>query len=96
MPSPAVLETDPAEWQAMAVGVIAMYADKREPFTAEDIRHHLDENPTHPNAWGAAFLTAKARGIITATGYATSQTTSRRHGVQRVWIGTDRRHHGVR
>lgn len=92
MPSPAALETDPGEWQAMAVGVIAMYAEKREPFTAEDVRHHLDENPHHANAWGAAFATAKARGIIAPTGYATSNTASRRGGVHRVWIGTDRRH----
>ena len=93
MPSPAVLETDPAEWQAMAVGVIAMYAERRTPFTADEIRHHLDEHPAHPNAWGAAFTTAKARGLIAPTGYTTSNTASRRGGVNRVWIGTDRRHH---
>ena len=88
----AALEISPAEWQEMALGVIAMYAERREPFTAEDVRRHLDEEPSNPNAWGAAFSTAKAKGLIIATGHATSRTRSRRHGVHRVWIGTDRRH----
>jgi gamma-glutamyl:cysteine ligase YbdK (ATP-grasp superfamily) len=88
----AVLEVSPEEWQAMAVGVIAMYADRREPFTAEDVRHHMDESPHHANAWGAAFRAAQARGIITPTGYTQSHLRSRRNGVQRVWIGVERKH----
>jgi hypothetical protein len=93
MPKPAVLEEyTPAEWLDLALGVIAMYAERYVPFTAEDIRHHLDETPAHPNAWGAAFRTAQAKGLITPTGYTTSQTRSRRNGVHRVWVGIERRH----
>jgi hypothetical protein len=92
MPKPAILETPPDEWQSMAVGVIAMYAETRKPFTAEDVRHHLDETPAHPNAWGAAFRTAQAKGLITPTGYTNSHTRSRRNGVHRVWAGIERRH----
>jgi hypothetical protein len=88
----AVLELSPEDWQAMAVGVIAMYAERHEPFTAEDIRHHLDNEPTHSNAWGAAFATARAKGLITPTGFTISHLRSRRGGVQRIWIGTERRH----
>ena len=93
MGSPAALETSPEEWHELAIGVIAMYAEKRVPFTADEIRHHLDEQPSNPNAWGAAFSTAKAKGLIVATGYATSNTRSRRHGVHRVWQGTPERTH---
>lgn len=83
----AVLDVSPEQWRELAVAVIAQYAEHGLPFTADDVRLHLEEPPHSPNAWGAAFATARARGIIRRTGYTTSERISRRHSAQAVWLG---------
>ena len=88
----AALEVTKDEWVDMALGVIAMYAERRIPFTAEDVRRHLDEGPSHPNAWGRAFTVARRRGLIVSTGHTVSRTRSRKGGVVAIWIGAERKH----
>ena len=83
---PAVLDLTREEWTAAGLAIIdGQPAGIR--FTADDIRPHLPQ-PHHPNAFGALFMTAKARGLITRAGHATSRTRTRRHGEVKIWERT--------
>lgn len=82
---PIVLEVDPVDWHDAAVDQIHLLAMTREFFTCEDLRPLICE-PAHPNHWGAAFLTASRRRLITRWDSRPSRTRSRRGGSLAVWV----------
>jgi hypothetical protein len=90
----AVLELEPAEWRELAAGVIAQYAELGIKFSNDDIRQHLPE-PHHSGAWGGAFSSAAAKGIIREAGTERSRTKSRRNSKTTLWVGVpiDQRKH---
>ena len=71
-------------WSADAVATIIGLSHAQSLVTAEDLAREMRE-PPHPNAVGAAFSAARSLGFIEASGYTTSNTPSRHHGVIRVW-----------
>lgn len=72
------------DWHEDAVSTIVGIAAAHPEFTADDLRREMRPAP-HPNHVGAAFLAAKSAGYIEASGYTTSNTTTRRHGALRTW-----------
>lgn len=59
------------------------------PFTADDLRARVDEEPHHPNAIGGLFIGASSRGLIRKLGYRQSKTKSRQAGSLALWIAAE-------
>jgi hypothetical protein len=78
----AVLED--SSWSEDAVATIVALSHAQSIVTAEDLAREM-RRPPHPNMTGAAFSAARSQGFIEASGYTTSNTPSRHHGVIRVW-----------
>jgi adenosine/AMP kinase len=78
----AVLEDN--DWSADAVATIIALSHAQQIVTAEDLRREI-RTPPHSNMFGAAFSAARSQGFIEASGYTTSNTPSRHHGVIRTW-----------
>ena len=81
---PMPLEVTPEDWHGAALDIIEHLAMTRPSFTAEDLRARLCP-PHHPNAIGAAFLTASRRRLIVRYDSRPSRTRSRRGGSLAVW-----------
>lgn len=77
---------DDLDWGADALAWIEAYAWSGLTFTADDLRKSIREAPT-PNQVGAAFRAARQLGLIRAVGFTESNTPSRKHSVNRVWVG---------
>lgn len=73
------------QWKPQADAALAKLIKAGHPFTADDLAALVDQEPHHPNAWGALFLNASQRGEIRKTGYTQSKTKSRHAGSQSVW-----------
>jgi hypothetical protein len=71
-------------WSEDAVATIIALSHSQEVVTAQDLTREM-RRPPHPNHVGAAFSAARSQGFIEASGYTTSNTPSRHHGVIRVW-----------
>lgn len=74
-----------ADWMEQAVQTIRRIARRRLPFTSEDLRREMEQEPENPNRYGAAFTSAQARKYIEKIGYRASGDKSRRGGVVAVW-----------
>ena len=86
----AALEADTqAAWHEDAVATIIGLARVHPTFTAEDLAREM-RPAQHPNLPGSAFSAARTAGHITAEGYRTSNTPSRKNGVIRVWRRNDK------
>lgn len=85
MSDPMALD-DREEWTADAQDAIATLAATGNSFTADDLRWAMRPAP-HPSMVGAAFQTARRRGLITESGTACSTTASRKHSLIRQWVG---------
>lgn len=77
----------PGEWRSAADRAIVELANKRDPFTAEDVRAVVGDPPNHPNAMGARFLDAARAGIIRQVGRQLPARPSRHASSVGVWIG---------
>lgn len=75
---------DRIDWNEDALATIVALSHSQCSVTAEDLSREM-RKPPHPNMLGAAFSAARSLGYIEATGYTTSSTPSRHHGVIRVW-----------
>lgn len=84
MTAAAVLEDTHESWLEDAVATIIGLAHVLPEFTADDMAREM-RKPPHPNLAGIAFTAAKRAGHIEPTGYQTSNTPSRKHGVLRTW-----------
>jgi hypothetical protein len=78
----AVLEDN--DWPADAVATIIALSHAQSIVTADDLAREM-RRPPHCNMVGAAFSAARSQGLIEASGYTTSNTPSRHHGVIRTW-----------
>jgi hypothetical protein len=83
----SVTEHTPGEWRSAADQAIVALANKREPFTADDVRELVGDPPNHPNAMGARFLDAVRAGIIRQVGRSLPVRASRHASSVGLWIG---------
>ena len=68
-----------AAWKEGALYVVKnLPADWRG--TGEDIRALVDEEPSHPNAWGGLVSKAVSEGFIKPTGEYTAMVSKKSHG----------------
>ena len=75
---------DRIDWNEDALATIVALSNAQSIVTAEDLNREM-RKPPHPNMYGAAFSAARTLGYIEASGYTTSNTPSRHHGVIRTW-----------
>jgi hypothetical protein len=85
----ASAEADP-EFAHAATQALAVVRNRREPFTAAEVRATLESwgvTITRPAAIGAVFTAASAAGIIRATGDFVPSPVKGQHGRPlRVWV----------
>lgn len=88
-PPPAEDHVDPW-WADGARRGLEHLASLGAPFTADDLRTLIVNDPPHPNHWGLIFRAAKRDGIIYEVTTTISRAQSRRSGLIRAWRGTAR------
>lgn len=74
------------EWKDKAEEVIRYYAWSTLSSTSEDVRTILTD-PPHPNAWGAAFVSASKKGIIRRVGFKVASRKSAHGRTIAIWEG---------
>lgn len=85
--SGAKLARDHSEsWAERCWRTILMLADRRIPFTADDVRARIGSPPV-ANAMGALFLRASKIGVIQAQGMRQSPRRGRHAGSLKLWVG---------
>ncbi len=86
-----------AEWKKRVRTTICLLAiSSPNGFTSDDVRSLAADwllgDPTHPNAWGAAMLSAAAAGLIEKTGEFRKSTRKAAHAHQNpVWRGVTKK-----
>ena len=88
-----VLGNSPA-FREQVRALIIEYARRGEPFTSTDLRAAAAvrgiAEPSHPNAWGAAFTSAAKLGIIEKTGdYEKSPVPTCHAAIVALWVGKE-------
>jgi|LSQX01.1.fsa_nt_gb hypothetical protein len=75
-------------WKPKAEAALTTLINAGTPFTAADLRRLTDEQPDHPNQWGAIINVAARRKEIRKIGYTQSPDRTRHAGAIAVWIAT--------
>ena len=73
-------------WTVRAWSVLLMLADRRIPFTVDDLRDRVGD-PPRPNAMGALTRHGARLGLIEQRGHRQSRRKGRHAGILRLWIG---------
>lgn len=76
-------------WRPKAEAALDTLIRSGHPFTADDLRALVDEQPNHPNQVGSLFTAAARRGEIRKMGYRQSHVKSRQAGTQDLWIAAE-------
>jgi hypothetical protein len=78
---------EPEDFKQKARGVISYYASLGVPFTIEDVRETLGEDPAHFNVMGSLIAGAHRRGQIRPYGWTTAKRKERHACQLRTWVG---------
>jgi hypothetical protein len=78
-----------AQWKALAMEVIDLYARTGQKFTSEDVSANVHVIPEHSSIVGAVIAGARRSGKICAVGYAYAKRPKSRGALLRVWRGRE-------
>lgn len=77
------------KWKSDVDYIIVQLAKKGVPFTANEVRAAAQNcglpEPSHPNAWGGALMSASKRKLVKRVGYRRSEGAARHGGVVAEW-----------
>lgn len=74
-------------WKAKALAAIRELAATGQPFTADDVRHRVNDDAVSPQAWGAAVAGASRKGIIKRVAFVQSDRPERHGSFVAQWVG---------